>query len=151
MVIYNKNLNLILITVLILMTSCKHSAELDNSNSVKTNYKLLDGNWKLDSVYVMSVKLSMSDEGNLKVNTTDSLISGFTGCNNFNGNILNYNNIQISTSPFAVTKKMCFNMEQENLILNILSSQSLKYSVSEKNLIIGDLQTKSLYFTRVSK
>jgi heat shock protein HslJ len=68
---------------------------------------LTSNTWALQSLMGQAVDLSSFAGGLPNLNfSNDGMLSGFTGCNNFNGNF-NLDGTNLSLDPGAMTKKAC--------------------------------------------
>lgn len=136
----NSNTSLLLLFFFIITAACKTNQP---STTMKAN--LIDGEWEAN--YIMGTPKGIQElfpNGNPTIlfNSSESSMSGFAGCNNFNGSF-SMDGRQISIPEnLAVTRKMCPDMSGENTFLEILQKVNA-YSVTEQgntlNLIMGDM------------
>lgn len=132
--------SVLLLFFLMVLEGCKTTQP---STNMKAN--LLDGEWEAN--YIMGTPKGMQElfpNGNPTVTfqTVENSISGFAGCNNFNGSFSTDGNKITIPENLAVTRKMCPDMSGENTFLESLNKVN-SYSVTEQgntlNLIMGDM------------
>ncbi|WP_313385277.1 META domain-containing protein [Chishuiella sp.] len=95
-----------------------------NTNTAKlkprTDVSISNQNWYLvtDSDVVKGL---YNKEVSLIINETNSTVSGFSGCNNFNAN-LSKSNGTISFGNISETKMACPNLKEEQAFLSMLKN-----------------------------
>ncbi|WP_143186095.1 META domain-containing protein [Algoriphagus halophilus] len=132
--------HILIIIFLMVSAGCKTTQP---STNMKAN--LLDGEWEAN--YIMGTPKGMQElfpNGNPTVTfqTAENSISGFAGCNIFNGSFSTDGNKITIPENLAVTRKMCPDISGENTFLESLHKVN-SYSVTEQgntlNLIMGDM------------
>ncbi|MDX1762326.1 MAG: META domain-containing protein [Christiangramia sp.] len=133
----------------ILFIACKDnkSSTQKEGNTVSTTQKkanLIDGFWELnymDSTPQPLDSLFLEEKPGFKIEKQKGKISGFSGCNNFSGNLEIEDNEFSLGKEVAVTRKMCPDMTGEDLFLKNLQKIT-SYSVTNRgrtlNLISDD-------------
>lgn len=119
-----------------------------NNNPMETSESsralLIDGEWTLN--YVMNAPAAFETlypkSPILSIDSRESSVSGFSGCNQFNGTVEVEGNSLKWGENFGVTRKMCPDMAGESLFLETLKKAN-RYSVTDTgktlNLIMGDI------------
>ncbi len=75
-------------------------------------------------------------------------VSGFAGCNNFNGNFTMIGKNELQFGMMAMTRKMCPQMEMEERISKIISDQRIKYQIQKLTLSLENEDGTSLTFQK---
>ena len=109
-----------IVVVALMLMSC------GSSDTMKKIPTLSNTDWLVTSLGAMNVSdLPLDKRPTLSFNEEDYTVSGFSGCNNYNGGF----NVspQAETLTFgllAVTKKMCPDMKVEKAFMNVLEKAS---------------------------
>ncbi|PIB35443.1 hypothetical protein BFP72_08560 [Reichenbachiella sp. 5M10] len=113
--------------------------------SKSKDYSLwLDQKWRF--VTIDSDNIAMNQEEDiptLQFNSTDYVISGTTGCNNFSGTFRPTYINKIKIGPVVATRKMCPDMAHDNAILSNFPEVS-EYSIHGDTLRLRNSNGKSL-------
>lgn len=138
-----------LVAALGLLGACKSNKEgtqTSGSKKIETKSESLEGTWELD--YVLRPgqdfdKLYPDRKPEITFHVADKTLSGYTGCNSFNGS-LDVNGHKINfVQPMAMTKKACMG-DGEPVFLKVLSAVT-SYDVMPDgktlNFISGDIAT----------
>ncbi|WP_313374409.1 META domain-containing protein [Chishuiella sp.] len=97
----------------------------------RTDVSISNQNWCLvtDSEVVKGL---YNKEVSLVINETNSTVSGFSGCNNFNATLSKSNGV-ISFTNISETKMACPNLKEEQAFLSMLKNVN-RYEVGGKEL-----------------
>jgi len=105
-----------LIATIVALSGCSYNAQ---EAITENDIKLSNTYWKLILIDGAQVNaLSGEDEAHFILNADDT-ITGFGGCNNFNGN-WNMDGEQLQVGPLVSTKMACENMEVETRFMAAL-------------------------------
>ncbi|MBO6607892.1 META domain-containing protein [Psychroserpens sp.] len=130
-----KNLALIICSLL-LMVSC-------NSKQTNTDYKnKLNANWSLERINGEILKEGMTVP-NLNLDIKSMRVSGNSGCNSFNGSIIEINSEHIDLGDLATTLKLCPEPNYESEFMTALKVMN-SYSLDEDRLIISNATEQEL-------
>ena len=111
------------------------------------SYRLNDV-WVLEKINEQPIHFPDSKEHpTLHIDLTGKTISGFGGCNSFNGRAELVNN-RLVTGQVVATRKACTEIQEvENRYLETISGKTLDFSIQNSTLVLGDGITK-LTFSR---
>lgn len=143
--IYKRTI-LLLIAGFFLISCSKKNESKEETITPSTDMKanLIDGTWELN--YIMNETKSLDELfpnglATVTIVSEESQISGSAGCNNFTGSCSIEGNELKVLEPMAVTRKMCPEMEGEDLFLKLLIKID-SYAVTDRgknlNLLMGD-------------
>lgn len=106
---------------------------------------LLTGNsWVLSTLMGSGLDLSKFTSGIPALNFLDGGgLSGFTGCNNFNGNF-NLEGDRLSLDPGAMTKKACPGSGEQNFLSALGQVKNLKVAKDKLTLLDGAKELMTL-------
>lgn len=128
-----KNLALIsLLYILMTLSACKTSA-LDNKNISLENQE-----WTLIEINGVSTKNELSPEAKPYINfSPDKKVSGYSGCNLFNGNYeINAEN-KILIKNIMSTRRACLGTDIEGRLFNAIKTTT-SFIIDKKELILKD-------------
>jgi heat shock protein HslJ len=121
-----------------------NAAITNKSETMKA--KLIEGTWEAD--YIMNSPKAFDElypgaKPTITFNSIQNQISGFSGCNNFNGKCtIDGNTLQIAKA-LALTQKMCPNMVGEQTLKKV-NTYSVTNQGKTLNLIMGDIAVMRL-------
>jgi heat shock protein HslJ len=128
----------VLCCLLVTCSSTKKAA------TTKTNESELKGTWELIDITGSDIRIDSlypEKKPSITFDVTNNIISGNTGCNNFNGRFNTDGNKIYFPEPIAMTRMICANGVGENIFLEAHRKIST-YSVSKGttlNLMTGDI------------
>jgi heat shock protein HslJ len=145
-------LSLILILIFFYIACTTSASKINNTANKSENMKAnpIDGTWETD--YIMNSPKALDDlypktKPTISFLSHQNQLSGYAGCNNFNGKCtVEGNKLQIGEA-LALTRKICPDMVGEQTFLETLKKVNT-YSVTNEgktlNLIMGDIAVMRL-------
>lgn len=118
-------LKTIILSIAINLISCNAS-----KNQKSENQKMFATNYIVEKI---ETKKELSTKPTIIFNTKENKISGFAGCNRYNGNFTKKENT-ITFNGIISTKMYCQNMPVEKEFLTALS-KTTSYKISENKLV----------------
>lgn len=106
----------------------------------------LEGDWQLSEIPDFNID-DLSEIPKLSFITQDSTYSGYTGCNNFHGNIT-FSESKITFGPGPMTRAYCDDKGLEASFLNLLFSSS-EFHIDGNELELSDGSNKLLTFQKI--
>lgn len=85
--------------------------------------------------------------GNIQFDETVSVVSGYNGCNTFQGEVIQ-KNYQINFDSFAVTKKFCEEHKNHETEFMTLLSKTKQYNITKKSLTLVGYNEQLLVFNK---
>ncbi|MDL2262179.1 META domain-containing protein [Bacteroidales bacterium OttesenSCG-928-I21] len=145
----------IMIVLIVSLVSCNtnksvvktESKNVENSDSQKTDKKLVEKYWKLDEIGNEKIEMSAnsSQEPHIIFKSENNRIAGNSGCNNIMSSYKIGENGEITILDAASTMKMCMeqDMNIERRFLQLLKNTK-SYSIKNDILILYDTEKKQL-------
>ncbi len=118
----------IILSIVISLISCNAS-----KNQKSKNQKMFATNYIVEKI---ENKKELSTKPTIIFNTKENKISGFAGCNRYNGSFIKKENT-ITFNGIISTKMYCLNMPVEKEFLTALSNTT-SYKISENKLVFLD-------------
>lgn len=158
--IINKNifimkLQIITISVLVFtLNSCK-TAKTENSNNEDAGQSIVDAYWVLDELEgekIEGIEHQNKDVG-FQLNEEENQISGFSGCNNFNGTYVLEADKYITFSEMASTRMACPHSDfDENGFLRVFGAVT-QFDIEGKQLKLKneDGETLAIFKQRIQE
>ncbi|MEZ4909718.1 MAG: META domain-containing protein [Saprospiraceae bacterium] len=103
-----------------------------------------DMDWVLESIPDFSKELSTSRPPTLVFKENFSNVTGFDGCNNFHGGILEFTEDRLVFGDFLRTKMACLQNQNIDNEYNWRLSNTYSYHVEKGHLILKDNQGRSI-------
>ena len=130
-----KNIFKIAATIIFIsLISCNAS-----KNKKSENKKMLATNYIVEKI---NTNIELKVKPSLIFNLDENKVSGFAGCNRFNGNFIKEGNT-IKFNQIISTKMYCTNMKIEKSFFNLLSN-TVKYKILDGKLLLLDKKDSTL-------
>lgn len=143
-----------LFLVLLLTTgakSCKESKQNTNTKqmSVETKSIHLHDIWALTAIDGNDIDKASFPLGvpTIELYVEDLKVNGFTGCNNYFGEIEKLSDETLTFGPIAATKKFCMDVDEKAFLSRL--NQIISYELDNTKLIFYTSEDLSLSFKKV--
>ena len=141
------------------ISSCKKTVTQQDSNTSSTETiekksvsmtTLLNDIWVLESINDVPIDKNIYHDNlpYVEFHITDSKVLGFTGCNQFNGNMEANDDKGIQLSQLISTKKACIPPQNESAFLQLLQNSN-NYDIREGKLYLYQMKNLTLTFKKV--
>jgi heat shock protein HslJ len=142
-----------LLVVVFLLYGCHSTKEInDETTGIENNHggDMLAGNWSLLSINNEKIDSGLFEKGAPTINFDEEnkKVSGYSGCNNYQGSYSIEGSKIIVFSQFASTRMACPEMSVEGKMQEFLSGNKLSFKIDFTSLILSNSENQTILFEK---